>query len=233
MGTDGGSVFGDARAPGDARTDAAPTYTPCYTDPLWWDPCLCIGYDVRYDGSAQAGLCVPDESRDLYGVGRDVCLYDQTVTLCLHSERGRSCAPCVPIDYCLALRRHAADRTERYEVVCLYSDGTRVDSGIVPPASCPAGSEGLLCGPGCAPCRGPDACFGWSESNPLGACIEHRDPDTAMEACEPARPCSRGNACLRPTNLSEDGGAAPGFCVPLARCQAVASAAPTRFHCTP
>lgn len=136
-----------------------------------------------------------------------------------------SASYCASLATCLELERRYQANPSIEAPRCIYQDGTPIRTGRVGRATCPAGSEGILCGLGCAPCPVPhNHCWGSSELDPLGFCVEDSMPCTAEI------PCPEGWRCVYPRNLDVVGRRAAGYCTE-SRCAEIEALAPHRFRC--
>jgi hypothetical protein len=222
----------------DARSDGAdgldsivpgPCFTPDYPDEGWdKGTCACLGASTE-----SPGIC-----RNPFALGacrRGMCLDGGTSSVgnlfCLSLDRRQGLdAECESRAFCLALHdlNSRSPRTTRV-AECRYSDGTTFETGIIPVASCPSETNGLLCGRGCTVCgTGPAICWGFSEQNPLGACIFVSDD---LPPCRLAAECPSGAGCLLPRNLDSLNRPAQGTCQPASHCRQIATAATSRFSC--
>jgi len=132
---------------------------------------------------------------------------------------------CASLATCLELERRYQASQNIEAPRCIYQDGTPIRTGRVGRATCPAGSEGVLCGLGCAPCPAPhNHCWGSSELDPLGFCVEDSMP------CTEEIPCPDGWHCVFPRNLDVVGRPAAGYCTE-SRCAEIEALAPRRFRC--
>jgi hypothetical protein len=166
---------------------------------------VCVAAATCISGGCQGGWCVATP-QELGG--------------------GFSSRQCGSGPACAELARRYLANPGPSRVACFFQDGTLVTTGVVPVANCPAGSEGTLCGPGCAPCAGAfNECWGSSEQFPLGFCHD------GTQYCSDLTSCPGTFQCLRPRNLAASGVAAPGQCVAPDRCAAIAAMAPDRFRC--
>jgi hypothetical protein len=224
------STDGDVHRP-DALPPSphGPCSTPDYPDEGWDQGiCACLGASAGATGICRnpfalgvcrQGLCLDGNNASIEG------LY------CLSLDRAREFdAECESRAFCSALRAlDARPPRTAHTSECRYSDGTAFETGDVPAASCPAGSATLLCGRGCATCtRGAAICWGFSEQDPLGACVSVSD---TSRPCTSSSDCSPGASCLRPRNLDSLNRSTRGICQPAEHCQRVAMASVGRFSC--
>ena len=179
--------------------------------------CSCLGASSNTTGFCARGLFCSETSACQQGI----CAGQ--VSLIGRSLDGTGCAE---LGVCRELARRLEAFPSNDPVVCIYSDGSIVRTGVVPEVVCPPSSEGVLCAPGCASCaEGLEHCWGSSENNPLGFChIE-------TMGCSDTIRCPPGYQCLRPRNLNAQGVPASGVCESVMKCRQVAGLAPDRFRC--
>jgi hypothetical protein len=150
---------------------------------------------------------------------------DETLCALISSDspQGGGCATREVCETLLARRDTA---------LCHYLDGTRYQTGAIPPTSCPAGLRGLACGPGCGECDPGFRCFGPSEHSGVGHCgLADNSPDRV--ACgtvgDTTLNCEGMRRCLQFVAPSVE---APfGSCLDASSCQRLADAMPERFRC--
>ena len=220
---------GDRRPDGSTASAYATCDTPDYPD-VGWDrgTCACLGASDGIPGicrnpfalgACRRGLCLDGAASNIEGLS------------CLSLDQDRRLdAECESRAFCLALRDlHARPPRTAHRAECRYSDGTSFETGEVRAANCPIASVGILCGRGCAPCgMGAGVCWGFSEQNPLGACMQVSND---LPTCQTASDCPKGTGCLRPRNLDSLNRPAQGLCQPGQRCERVSTIAPGRFVC--
>jgi hypothetical protein len=179
-------------------------------------PCQCVGTD-----DAGVGLCVLPSA----------CRVNQCpggFGYCAGSPELGALFPtaCASRAVCRELASRYDRNPTASPFVCVYGDGTIVRTGLIPVAQCPPGSEGLICGRGCSPCRmGSEECWGASERFPVGFC------HVATQICSDSIPCPPIYSCLRPRNLNVTGLPATGVCELTQRCRQAAQLIPERFRC--
>jgi hypothetical protein len=150
----------------------------------------------------------------------------------LYSSAGLGCTSAT---VCEALRRRQI-RPPEFEsfVECRYSDDTAYQTGEIGRATCPVGSERILCGTGCLSCqRGDDLCWARSERFPTGYCI-----DDEGGACRNRSDCAASKpspedpfVCILPTNITGGGQLPWGVCTQRSRCRRASLLLPGRFRC--
>ncbi len=201
---------------------------PDYPEQGWKaGSCACIGARPGRPGICRTGVT---ELGPSCRAGACPYLLEGAPTYCVALDLDQPLHfECADGDFCRALA--ALDlRTPAYprNAACVYGDGTLFRAGVVGSASCPAGSDGLLCGVGCERCPLTHGlCWGMSEANPLGACL--RVQETTNSSCTSAAQCSAGDGCLLILDAAR--GPTASVCVEAERCARVASLAVERFAC--
>ncbi len=124
-------------------------------------------------------------------------------------------------------------------LICRYVDGTAFATGLLRSESCPAGFEGVACGPACAPCASGEHCLGPSEQSGLGVCYLPGSNPTRDHRCSlrgeshDPRCADPADACLVLRAERDEAWDYDiwGFCMEPTVCEALAAARPDRFEC--
>lgn len=194
--------------------------------------CACLGALPERPGVCRTGLLEPFE---LGFCSRGSCFetHPNAPSWCVVLDLARGfTGECAREEFCRAAAELSL-RPPQYPRAagCYYADGTPFATGRIVPQSCPSGEGNLFCAPGCGLCA-QRACWGSSEENPLGYCVDH----TSLREdypCHETRACRAGHSCLRPNNLNTVGQYSSGLCVPTARCTLAAERSEGRFRCEP
>lgn len=147
----------------------------------------------------------------------------------------------LPAGYCASEATCHELRDNDYPLICRYVDGTAFATGVLRSEVCPAGFEGIACGPACAPCASGEHCLGPSEQSGLGVCYlpgsnPPRDHRCSLSGIPGDPRCSDpADACLVLRAERDEAWDYDiwGFCMEPSVCAALAAARPDRFECHP
>lgn len=158
--------------------------------------------------------------------------------VCIEDRNGG--LSCIPTSAALAVRaalNSAIGPGGRTSIGFWYSDRTLLGTGVLPPAVCDA-SLGT-CGQGCASCPGDDRCVFASERVPTGICVQRSDfPNPRRcdrRVSSSVYDCTAEESCLLPLRADVDGYSDDrrhGYCLPRARCEAIAARFASDYLCS-